>query len=566
MLPLAECDCIGDNLRIYSYPAKRGFLMDKKFFMNKEIPIKYVLTQDTKGLFSNINRGIDLNDNDFDKVSNRYFSDVAQAIAAILDPDKVVEQYTEEEIDLELQQKVKPLLQVTNTCCICLDRFLLSNLEESEEFQKKFFRFSLCRTTNNIRVPRQGKLTFTEQLRDLKLAIPDIEQRETILIDDGLFTGGSAREFVSLASENGIRLKINKIIGFIGNNTYLDKSGLPPVEIIKNIDNLYDWIDIRDFSPLGGKKFEASKTNMVTSTVPYIYPWSDGASASLDFTPRFYDASIQIIKSFQDVVEQYEKSSSAPLTFRRLVKTGYPLPTNLLKTIPVSINDRVGDYLTRCVNIIQQEQQREVAVFDMDGTLYQLDGINNGFSGSTLESAVLQKAKKFIKMKEQCSDKDAEALLQTALTDPIGISQYLAIRYNISRSEYFEFTWNINPNGIVKDYENAADTVKLLKSKYPNKKMVILTQAPKVWAEKVLSFIGVSDEFEALYTGEQYGSKKEIFAMLAERYIPNNITSIGDQEETDIKPAQLLGLKTVLVNKPDDIRCLLIEDGGIICQ
>jgi FMN phosphatase YigB (HAD superfamily) len=102
-----------------------------------------------------------------------------------------------------------------------------------------------------------------------------------------------------------------------------------------------------------------------------------------------------------------------------------------------------------------------------------------------------------------------------------------------------------------------------LRETNPGVKYILLTAAPRIWAEKVLNYIGVSELFEVKYTGDQFGTKAEIFEMLAGRYQPENIISVGDQEQTDIVPAQKFGISGILVQNPPDLLQQLQERGEI---
>jgi FMN phosphatase YigB (HAD superfamily) len=46
--------------------------------------------------------------------------------------------------------------------------------------------------------------------------------------------------------------------------------------------------------------------------------------------------------------------------------------------------------------------------------------------------------------------------------------------------------------------------------------------------------------------------------MLAGRYDPSKIISVGDQEETDLRPARERGMKTLQVKNPSEINQLLV--------
>lgn len=197
-------------------------------------------------------------------------------------------------------------------------------------------------------------------------------------------------------------------------------------------------------------------------------------------------------------------------------------------------------------------------VFDMDGTLYQLDGDRNGFTNSTLEKAVTANAVAFIRKQEMCTNKPARQLFKTGLADPVGVSRFLSRRYGIPRRTYFEAVWNIDPAGIILDFEGAAKTVKILAQQ--GKQLMLLTTAPSIWQSKVIDYLGLSNCFSAIFTGENFGRKEEIFDRLSRRFQPENILSVGDQIETDIEPAAKSGMQTLLVSSPDDIKKLLKQE------
>ena len=95
--------------------------------------------------------------------------------------------------------------------------------------------------------------------------------------------------------------------------------------------------------------------------------------------------------------------------------------------------------------------------------------------------------------------------------------------------------------------------------------MILLTSAPRAWANKVLQYLKIDDCFEIKFTGDQFKSKEDIFRILAQRYNPANITSIGDQEKTDLLPAQELGMRTLKINNPTEIEDMMYI-GGILAH
>jgi FMN phosphatase YigB (HAD superfamily) len=270
-----------------------------------------------------------------------------------------------------------------------------------------------------------------------------------------------------------------------------------------------------------------------------------GEGASIDKFGSFFTLSDLIIESQIKMLSSWEKSLGKTITFRDLAMRG------LQKNINMSINTRAIDFLANCQNLIRKEQAREVAIFDMDGTFYQLDGTDNGYSGSTLESKVLENATSFIVNREGCSVEKAEEIIQEGLKDPIGLSAFLSIKYQISREDYFNEVWNIDPINIITNFGITVKTIKELM--LTDKKLILLTSAPKIWQQRVVKFLGFENAFEVVYTGGDYGQKEEIFKLLSQRYNPENITSIGDQENTDILPAEKFGIKGILIKNPNDL-------------
>lgn len=514
---------------------------------------QYVLIQDTEAIFSKIDNNSKPNPA-FINASSRYLSQLKLLLNEAFEEHVDVNLFTRLETEEALRDRViKELDNKQNTVCICLDRFLLHDLENIGNYKRRFFRFHICRSLDDKKIPRPGSKPFLKQLNSLKQAIQDLNKKQFIIVDDGIFSGGTIRYFLKLLSSRNIKSTIRKIIIFVGNHKLLENFNLAPIEIINSFDNLYDWISTRDFSPFGGKILRANNGGLALTT-PYIYPWSDGANASLNMSPHFFTISERMIREFKKLIKIYEGfNNNKQLTFKKFIENNFALPMDVKNNIKVSSNDSIEKYLDNCIDLIHEEQNRQVIIFDMDGVLYQLDGKNNNYHGSSLEKHVLKNAKQFIKKRERGSDVQANTMLKSGLRNPIGLSAYLARRYGISRLEYFNYVWNINPSRVIGNDKNIAKIIATLK-RNPKLKFILLTSAPKIWTEKVLKHLKMFNFFESIYTAEQFGHKEEIFKMLAKRYKPKNMISVGNQFDDDIKPAKKLGMKTFLVNTPEDLK------------
>lgn len=189
-------------------------------------------------------------------------------------------------------------------------------------------------------------------------------------------------------------------------------------------------------------------------------------------------------------------------------------------------------------------------IFDLDGTLYRLDGTDGGFSGSTLYKKVVENSIRFIQEKESVSIKIAEKIWTDSRNNNVGPSVYFADKYKISRDDYFDIAWDIDPKNIVRDYEESVKTVKALAK---SKQLILLTAAPRIWKENVLKFLKIRNLFLETYSGEMYQQKSDIFTKLSSESDPKTILSVGDQMHTDIVPARNVGMNTFLVSHPDKL-------------
>jgi len=518
---------------------------------------QYILTQDTGAITQSVFG------ESIPTIDDKYFTGLRTVLTDRgVGPGIEIVGYSEQDIEEELGDALRVALDADPTAiCICLDRFLLSDLEIQEQYQERFTRFSMTRAFDGTKVSRQMAPDFNTQVEAILQQYPDITERNIVVVDDGLFTGGTVNDLLKILASYGLEKNISKVIGYIGNGTPELKSDLE-VQIIRQIQSLYDWIDIRDFGIFGGKKMDAGRNNLAATAVPYIAPWSDGRPASLDKLPVFFEISREMLRMQKELIQDYERVLGEELTFRQLLKLGFPLPTNPEKTIPISINDRVVDYIANCVELIEKEEQRKVIILDMDGTLYNLDGDDGGFSNSTLNNRVNQNAIDFIINWEKCSLEKAQAIFKEAQADPVGASVFLSQRYGISREDYFNNVWDIDPTGIFETEQALIKEIKRLgggKFGSDKAKLILLTAAPKVWMERVFSFFDLTDAFETRITGEEYRRKDEIFQLLAGRYKPENVLSIGDQEYSDIIPARNYGLNAMRVSGPKDTAGILKE-------
>lgn len=204
-----------------------------------------------------------------------------------------------------------------------------------------------------------------------------------------------------------------------------------------------------------------------------------------------------------------------------------------------------------------EPSQVQMVVFDMDGTLYKLDGENGEFGGSSLQKTVLVNAARWFAENEGVGESEAEAMITTWMKNGERLSEVFAEKYGISRVEYFNRVWDIDPQGLVNGFETAKDLLQQLGDR--GVRMTLVTASPRIWQERVLKYLGISELFEKVWCAEQYSKKGEVYAELIEGLDPGAVLAVGDQYESDICPAEELGMLTWWLEKEDDINELLVR-------
>ena len=129
------------------------------------------------------------------------------------------------------------------------------------------------------------------------------------------------------------------------------------------------------------------------------------------------------------------------------------------------------------------------------------------------------------------------------------ISIYFEKEFNINRYEYFGFAWNLDANKYIKQNKKLKHILALLSTKY---KLAVVTDAPKIWAEKVLIRLDIIKMFrENIFTGESNIRKSFGNAFLAiAKHLGVSVSEcvvVGDDKQNDIDFAKEIGMKTIYI-------------------
>lgn len=199
----------------------------------------------------------------------------------------------------------------------------------------------------------------------------------------------------------------------------------------------------------------------------------------------------------------------------------------------------------------------------MDGTLYKFDkGKSQNFDNSMLYADLRISVVSFL-METFMLD-ESKATLELTRIDrkykgeiSIGVER----EYGFDRYKYYDNTWsNLKPEKYIRYDPTLSDLLDQAKGN-----IILLTSAPRIWTNKVLSFLNLKDLFgEFIFTGEADLRKPNpnVFINIAQKInLPTSqFFSIGDQEETDIIPAKSIGMRTLRIGSEKTVADFYAED------
>ena len=113
----------------------------------------------------------------------------------------------------------------------------------------------------------------------------------------------------------------------------------------------------------------------------------------------------------------------------------------------------------------------DTIVTDMDGSVYSFKGESNKYKGSSLEQAVRSNLIKLIIKQENLSFAQALRLVESVETTGVYFSNHFGQKYNLTRKDYFDIVWDINPDDHIANFEIPKKKLQELKSK--GKKIVL---------------------------------------------------------------------------------------------
>ncbi len=196
---------------------------------------------------------------------------------------------------------------------------------------------------------------------------------------------------------------------------------------------------------------------------------------------------------------------------------------------------------------------KKVAIFDMDGTLYQFSG-GSTFLQSPFGRAIQQNVRRLIANEFGLDGVRADERYRQLYAQFSGeMSLALEREAGIKRVRFFDETWNLDPAEFIVVEPGLREALLSIGAE-----PALLSAAPRVWVDRALGYMGIADVFgDRIFTGEPDIRKPSPLAfqqVLDDRRADAAYAiSIGDQDPTDIIPAQLLGMATVRIGAGETV-------------
>jgi len=182
-------------------------------------------------------------------------------------------------------------------------------------------------------------------------------------------------------------------------------------------------------------------------------------------------------------------------------------------------------------------------IFDMDGTIYHQKA--NVFDETSLGKEVQANKRKFLEERGMETEKVMPKIRENYGNDTsIGLEE----EYGIPREIYFGEVW-----GELKTSEHIESYPEKLPQKLQSldPKVALLTNAPRIWAKKVLEYLGIKDQLDAAFYGNKNPKPRiEAFTEVLDEFDthPEDAIMIGD-EEIDVVPAERIGMETAIIGE-----------------
>lgn len=201
--------------------------------------------------------------------------------------------------------------------------------------------------------PRPGDPPIQEQIDAVNALVSRLGTDTVTFVDDGLATIEALEPYIRIAEDNDWTIKRFLLgVGPSGDGewdsvTEANRYSQKPALVVLPVTNPTDWVCERDFTLFGGKMIDTEGN--LPASAPYIFPFTDGASASLP-AAQLQDISRDILIANQEILQVIDRGRQAPLLFSDALTAGYGLPISLLGEVRMpdpdeSMSSFIGEIL-----------------------------------------------------------------------------------------------------------------------------------------------------------------------------------------------------------------------------
>lgn len=419
---------------------------------------------------------------------------------------------------------------------------------------------SVAKTIDGLRAS-QGRLAewnLVENGRKLLDHKKALNGKKVLFIDDGVFKGTVMDAYIPYLESLGIKsINAYVVLKLVGEGEY---------EQIVDLQYLR-----RTGVPALAKILNQPKTVLTTRMVKYAMDLRshqfDELLRSVNIEARFnlYFYAIEYFKGrypqgFNKLKESIEADLSLTLPSAEELSQVtrddfFEGMTDLFREYEYRVSaSNFHEVIDKVKGLLKSRVQESIkaVIFDLDKTLFDSDGYYNAIREATIEALGLR-----LGLSLEIVQQRIDALRESLRQQGMRLRQHdIALEFGVSPEDLDQLIADrVDPQEYISDERRIKEQVMALKAE--GKKVAILTDGPVRQAMNVLRVIGIAGHLDGVFTSGEMGYYKpeqKLFDAVLTRLgvTPQEAVMVGDSYDLDIKPAEALGMRTVLIKGPED--------------